>query len=101
MVLEFGVQREIFVSEREEVARGCRMVHREELCDAHCTANVVRGIRGNGIRWVGNVARMGEDISEGLVGKRDGNRPLGRPKCRWEDNIKINLIDVGCSGPGI
>jgi len=62
------VQREIFVSERVEVTRGCRMVHREELCDVHCTANVVWGITGNGIRWVGNVARIGQDILEGLVG---------------------------------
>jgi hypothetical protein len=89
-VLEVGVQREIFVCEREEVARGCIMVHREELCDVQCTENVVRGITGNGIIWVGNVARMGEDILEGLVGKRDGNRPLGRPRYRWEGNILVD-----------
>jgi hypothetical protein len=43
---------------------------------------------------------MGEDrgVYKVLVGKPEGKRPLGRPKCRWEDNIKINLQEVGGGG---
>ena len=49
-------------------------------------------------RWAGHVARMGErrDLYRVLVGKSEGKRPLGRPRIRWEDNIKIDLQEVGC-----
>ena len=49
-------------------------------------------------RWAGHVARMGErrDLYRVLVGKSEGKRPLGRPRIRWEDNIKIDLLEVGC-----
>jgi len=50
------------------------------------------------MRWAGNVARLGERIGEYrvLAGKREGKRPFGRPRCRWEDNIKMDLQEVGC-----
>jgi len=49
------------------------------------------------MRWAGHVARMGEDkvVYRALVGKPEGKRPLGRPRCRWEDNIKMDLQQVG------
>jgi hypothetical protein len=49
------------------------------------------------MRWAGKVARMTERtvVHRVLVGKREGKRPLGRPRCRWEDNIKMDLWDVG------
>ena len=49
------------------------------------------------MRWAGHVARMGEDrgVHRVLVGKPEGNRPLGRPRCRWEANIKMDLQEVG------
>jgi len=52
------------------------------------------------MRWVGHVARMGERIRvyRVLVGKPEGKRPLGRPRRRWEDNIKMDLQEVGCGG---
>jgi len=52
------------------------------------------------MRWAGYVARMGEgrDVYRVLVGKPEGKRPLGRPRRRWEDNIKMNLQEVGCEG---
>ena len=52
------------------------------------------------MRWVGHVARMGErsGVYRVLVGKPDGKRPLGRPSRRWEDNIKMDLQEVGCGG---
>ena len=50
------------------------------------------------MRWVGHVELMGERRGgyRVLVGKPEGKRPLGRPRCRWEDNIKIDLQEVGC-----
>jgi len=50
------------------------------------------------MRWVGLVARMGERrcVYRVLVGKHEGKRPLGRPRHRWEDNIKMNLHEVEC-----
>jgi len=50
------------------------------------------------MRWAGNVARMGErrGVYRVLVGKPEGKRPLGRPRRRWEDNIKMDLQEVGC-----
>jgi len=50
------------------------------------------------MRWAGHVVRIGEvrGVYRGLVGKSEGKRPLGRPKRRWEDNIKMDLLEVGC-----
>ena len=55
-------------------------------------------IKSRRIRWVGHVAHMGESrgVHRVLVGKPEGKRTLGRPGCRWDDNIKIDLQDVGC-----
>ena len=54
------------------------------------------------MRWAGHVARMGEkkDAHRVLVGKPEGKRPLGRTRRRWEDNIKMDLQEVGCGGMG-
>jgi len=55
-------------------------------------------IKSRRIRWVRPVACMGEGraMYRDLVGKPEGKRPLGRPRCRWEDNIKVDLQKVGC-----
>jgi hypothetical protein len=52
------------------------------------------------MRWAGHVARLvvNRGVSRVLVGKPEGNRPLGKPRCRWEDNINMNLQEVGCKG---
>ena len=52
------------------------------------------------MRWVVHVARMGKrrGVYRVLVGKPEGKRPLGRPRRRWEDNIKMDLQEVGCGG---
>ena len=52
------------------------------------------------MRWAGHVARLGErrGAYRFLVGKPEGKRPLGRPRRRWEDNIKMDLQEVGCGG---
>jgi len=60
--------------------------------------NIVRVIKSRRMRWAGHVACMGErrGVYRVLVGKSEGNRPLGRPRHRWEDNIKMDLQEVGC-----
>ena len=52
------------------------------------------------MRWAGHVARMGErrDVCRVLVGKPEGKRQLGRPRRRWEDNIKMNVQEVVWGG---
>ena len=59
--------------------------------------NIVREVKSRRMRWAGHVARMGEDrvVHRVLVGKPEGKRPLGIPRRRWEDNIKIDLQEVG------
>jgi hypothetical protein len=61
---------------------------------------MVRKIKSRRMRWVGHVARMGErrGVNRGLVGKPERKRPLGRPRRRWEDNIKMDLQEVECKG---
>ena len=62
-------------------------------------SNIVRVVKSRRMRWAGHVARMGEDrgVHRVLVGKPEGKRPLGRPRHRWEDNIKMDLQEVGGS----
>jgi hypothetical protein len=62
----------------------------------------VQVIKSRKMRWAGHVTCMGErkDLYRGLVGKREGKRPLGRPKRRCEDNSKMNLQEVGCGSMG-
>ena len=73
-------------------------MHNEELNDLYCSPNIVRVIKSRRMRWAGHVARMGEEesVHRVLVGKPEGKRLLGRPRCRWEDNIKMDLQEVGC-----
>jgi hypothetical protein len=74
-----------------------RNLHNEELNDLYSSRNIVRVVKSRRMRWAGHVARMGEDrgVYRGLVGKPEGKRPLGRPRPRWEDNIKMDLQEVG------
>jgi len=87
-------------SKKDEVTGEWRKLHNEELNDLYCSSNIVRVIKSRRIRWAGHVARMGErnGVYKVLVGKPEGKRPLGRPRRRWEDNIKMDLQEVGCHG---
>ena len=69
----------------------------EELSDLYSLPNIVRVVKSRRMRWAGHVARMGEErgVHRVLVGKGEGKRPLGRPRRRWEDNIKMDLQEVG------
>jgi hypothetical protein len=86
----------IFRPKREEVTGQWRRLHKEELYDLFSSLNVIRVIKSRRMRWAGHVARMGERSGaySVSVGKPEGKRPLGRPKRKWEDNIKMDLQDV-------
>ena len=90
----------IFEPKRDEVTGEWRKLHNGELKDLYCSPNIVRVIKLIRMRWVGHVARMGEGrgVYKVLVGKPEGKRPLWRPRRRWEDNIKMDLREVGCGG---
>ena len=64
----------------------------------YSSPNIVRVIKSRRMRWVGHVARMGEErgLYGVLLGKPEGRRPLGRPRHRWVDNIRMDLQEVGC-----
>jgi len=73
-----------------------RKVHNEELNDLHSSPNIVRVIKSKRMRWAGHVARMKKRIGvyRALVGKPE----VKGPRRRWEDNIKMDLQDLGCGG---
>jgi len=96
-VFENRVLRRVFGRKRIEVTGAWRKLHNEELNDLYSLPNIVRVVKSRRMRWAGHVARMGEDrgVHRVLVGKHEGKRPLGRPRRRWEDNIKMDLQEVG------
>jgi len=96
-VFENGVLRRIFGPERDEVIEMWRKLHNEELNDVYSSPSIIPVIKSRRMRWAVIVARIRErrDAYRVLVGKREGKRSLGRPRHRWEDNIKIDLQEVG------
>ena len=88
----------IFGSQRDEVTGELRKIHNEELNDLYSSLNMARVIKSIRMRWAGHVARMEESVYRVLLGKPEGKRQHGRPRCRWEDNIKMDLQEVGCVG---
>jgi hypothetical protein len=96
-VSENRVLRRIFGPRRDEVTEEGRKLHNEELQDLYSSPNIIRMIKSRRMRWAGHVARMGEkrNFYRLLVGKPEGNRPLGTPRHRWVDNIRMDLLDLG------
>jgi hypothetical protein len=94
-VSENRVLRRIFGPKREE-DRSWRKLHNDELHSLYSSPNIVRVIKSRRMRWAGYVACMGEGrgVYRVLVGRAEGKRPLGRPRRRWEDNIKIDLREI-------
>jgi hypothetical protein len=90
-VFENRVLRRVFGPKREEVTGEWRKLHNEELSDLYSLPNIVWVVKSRRMRWAGHVARMeeGRGVYRVLVGKPGGKRPLGRPRRRWEDNIKM------------
>jgi hypothetical protein len=98
-VFENRVLRRIFGPKREEDG-SWRKYHNDELHDLYSSSNLVRVIKAGRLRWAGHVARMveGRGVYRVLVGKPEGKRPLGRPRRRREDNIKMGLREIGIDG---
>jgi hypothetical protein len=99
-VFENRMLRRIFGPKRDEVTRGWRKLHNEELHNLYSSLSVIRMIKSRRMRWAGRVARMGENRNEYriMVGKPEGKRPLGRPRRRWVNNIKMDLKEMGWCG---
>ena len=99
-MLENRVLRRIFGPKRDEVTGEWRKLHNKELNDMYSLPDIVRMIKKRRMRWARYVARMEERITvyRVLVGKPEGKRPLWRPRRRWEDNIKMDLQEMGCGG---
>jgi hypothetical protein len=98
-VFENRVLRRIFGPKREEDG-SWRKVHNDELHTLYSSSNIVKVIKARRLRWAGHVARMGEgrDVYRVLVGRHKGKRPVGRPRRRWEDSIKLDLREIGIDG---
>jgi len=92
------VLRSIFGPRRGEVTGEWRRLHNEELNDLYSSPNIVRVIKSRRMRWAEHVTRMGKErgVYRVLLAKPEGRRPLGRPRHRWVDNIRLDLQEVGC-----
>jgi hypothetical protein len=95
-VFENRVLRRIFGPKRDEVTGKWRKLRNEELRDLYSSPSIIRIIKSRRMKWAGRVARMGEkrNAYSLLVGKPEGKRPLGRPRRRWVDNIRMDLGEV-------
>jgi hypothetical protein len=94
-VFENKVLRRTFWPKRDEVTGEWKILHNEELHNLYLSHTIVRVIKSRRMRRTGHVARMSEER-----GAPEGKRPLGRPRRKWEDNIKADLQEVGCGGGG-
>jgi hypothetical protein len=96
-LFENRVLRRALGPRRDEVTGEWRKLHNEKLNDLYSLSNIVRVVKSRRMRWAGHVARMGEGrgVHRVWVGKPEGMRPLGRPRRRWEGNIKTDIQDVG------
>jgi hypothetical protein len=90
----------IFGTKRDEVMGKWRKLHSGEHYNLYSSPDMIRQIKSRSMRWAGHVARMGEgrNIYRLLMGKPEGNRPLIRPRHRWEDGMKMDLMEIGWEG---
>jgi hypothetical protein len=97
-VFENRVLRGILRPKRDEIKGGWGKLHNEELHSLYSLPNIIRMIKSRSIRWGGHVARMGMNINvyRFLMGTPEGKRSLGSPRHWWEDNIRMDLREVGC-----
>jgi hypothetical protein len=91
-VFEKRVMRRMFGPGRDDMTGEWRKLHNDELRNLYSSPDIIRQMK-----WAGHVARMGEErkLYNVLVGKPEGKRPLGRPRPRWEDGIRMDLREVG------
>jgi hypothetical protein len=94
-VFENRVLREIFGPKREGDG-SCRKLHNDELHSLYSSPNIVRVIKSKRMRLAGHVASMGvgRGVYSVLGGRPEGKKPLGRPRRRWENNIKMDLREI-------
>jgi hypothetical protein len=99
MVFENRVLRRIFGPKREGHG-SWRKLHNDEFHSLYSSPNIVKVVKSRRMRWAGHVACMGEGrgVYRVLVGRPEGKRPLGRPRRRWEDNIKLDLRAIRIDG---
>jgi hypothetical protein len=90
----------IFGPKKDKVKDEWRKLHHEELNDLYSLPNILRVIKSRIMSWAGHVARVGErkGVYRVLVGKHEGKSPHGGSKRRWEDNIKVDLQEMGYGG---
>ena len=84
---------------KQEKKKEWRLFHNGELHSLYCSPNIFRVIKSRKLRWAGHVARMEEGRSgfKILTGKPTGKKSLGRPRRKWEDNIRMDLKEIGIS----
>jgi hypothetical protein len=99
-VFENRVLRRIFGPKKDEFTGGWRKLHNKELYDLYSSSSIITIIRSRRMKQVGHIAQMGakRNTYRLLVGKPEGRRPLGRPRCSWIDNIKMDLLETGLGG---
>jgi hypothetical protein len=99
-VFENRVLRRIFGPKRDEVTEEWRKLHNEELHNLYSSPDIIRQVKSRRMGWAGHVARMGEErkLYQVSVGKPEGKSPLGRPRSRWEDGIRMDLREIGLGG---
>jgi hypothetical protein len=99
---KFGIwdTKNLFGPKRDEVTGDWRKMHNEGLHNLYSSPSIIKMIKSRRMRQAGHVARMGErrNVYRILVGKPEGRRPLGRPRRRWVDNIKMDHREIGRGG---
>jgi hypothetical protein len=94
------VLRRIFGPKRDQVTGELRKLHNEELHNLCSSPDIIRQVKSRRMRWAGHVARMGEErkVYKVLMRKPEVKRPLRRPRCRWEDGIRMDVGEIGLEG---
>jgi hypothetical protein len=96
-VFENRVLRRIFGPNSDEVTGEWKKLLNKELHNLYLSPDIIRQIKSRRMRWTEYVSRMGEErkVYKILVGKPEGKRPLGKPRCRWENGVRMNLREIG------
>ena len=97
-MFENKVLRKIFGAKRDKITEEWRKLHNSELHALYSSSSIIRNLKSRRLRWAEHVARMEQfrDAYRVLVGKPESKRPVGRPRRRCEDNIKMDLREVDC-----
>ena len=97
-VFENKVLRKIFEAKKDELTGEWTKLHNSELHALYSSPNIIRNLKSRRLIWTGKVAyiEQSRNAYRVSVGKPEGKRPLGRPRCRWEDNIEMDLRKMGC-----